>query len=279
MMRFLATLLFCATAIVGLRPAFAEDRPALPEYIASAGKVRIAVAAYFAPLEMRDPKTNEIVGFDIDLGNAIAEELGLKAEWEDGQFAQMIASLISKRVDVIQSGMSDTKQRQATADFIDYLKSGQQAYALAEGPVNTLGDMCGRKVTVSRGTSSAKVLGAWSEVNCVGKGKDAVDILIDSSFGQQIANLKQKRAAAAVNVIEGIGPILEDAKGTMKLVGEPIGASHLGIAFRKEDTQLRDAYMWALKRLYADGTYEKLLEKWKLKPSAYPEPTINNAVE
>ncbi len=175
--------------------------------------------------------------------------------------------------------MIDTKERQATVDFIDYLVSGQQVYAMIDGPINTVEDMCGQKVAVSKGTTALKALTKWNEDNCVGKGKDAVDIVIDSSFGQQIANMKQKRTVAAVQGLESIGLIIEDSKGTMKLVGKPITASNAGIAFLKEDAQLRDAYMWALKRKYADGTYEKLLEKWNLKASSYPEPTFNNAAE
>ncbi len=279
MTRLLAALLLCTAAIVGLRPAFAEDKPALPERIASTGTVRIAVNAAYPPMESRDPTTNEFVGFDIDLGNALAAELGLKAEWIDGQFSQTLPSLVSKRVDLIHSSMTDTWERQKTVDFIDYLVSGDQVYAMVDGPINAVEDICGQKVTVSQATTTENTLRKWNEDNCIGKGKPSVDIVIDSSFGQQIANMKQKRTVAGVQGVEGIGLIIKDSKGTMKTVGEPLAVSHTGLAFRKDDTQLRDAYMWALKRLHADGTYDKLLEKWNLEAAAYPEPTINNATE
>ena len=279
MTRLLAALLLCTAATVGLSPAFAEDKPALPERIVSTGTVRVAVNAAYPPMESRDPTTNEFVGFDIDLGNALAAELGLKAEWIDGQFSQTLPSLVSKRVDLIQSSMTDTWERQKTVDFVDYMVSGDQVYAMVDGPIITVEDICGQKVTVSQATTTEKTLRKWNEDKCIGKGKPSVDIVIDSSFGQQIANMKQKRTVAGVQGLEGIGVIIEDSKGTMALVGKPITASNAGLAFLKEDTQLRDAYMWAMKRKFADGTYHKLLEKWNLKASAYPEPTFNNNAE
>ena len=150
---------------------------------------------------------------------------------------------------------------------------------MVDGPIKTVEDICGQKVTVSQATTTEKTLRKWNEDNCIGKGKPSVDIVIDSSFGQQIANMKQKRTVAGVQGVEGIGLIIKDSKGTMRTVGEPLAVSHTGLAFLKEDTQLRDAYMWALKRLHADGTYDKLLEKWNLEGAAYPEPTINKATE
>lgn len=279
MKKILAALLLCATATAGAGQAFATDAPALPERIAATKKVRIAVNAGFPPMEMRDPKTNEIVGFDIDLGNAIAQELGIETEWVDGVFDQMIPSLISKRVDLIMSGMSDLTERQKTVDFIDYLKSGEQAYAMTNGPINTVEDMCGQKVTVSQGTSTPDDLAQWSEKNCVAKGKEPVRIVLDNNLGQQIINLTQGRAVASVQALEGIDLILQQQKGAMKMVGTPIVVSHTGIAFRKDDAQLRDAFLAALKKKYADGTYQKLLEKWNIKAAAYPEPTINTVPE
>jgi polar amino acid transport system substrate-binding protein len=279
MKRTFAALMLCATTAVGIDQAFSAESPVLPERIATARKVRIAVNAGFPPMEMREPKTNEIVGFDIDLGNAITQELGLATEWVDGVFEQMIPSLISKRVDLIMSGMSDLSERQKTVDFIDYLTSGEQVYAMTNGPINAVGDLCGQKVSVSQGTSTPEDLTNWSNKNCVANGKEAVKVVLDNNLGQQIINLTQGRAVASVQSVEGIDRILQDQKGAMKIVGTPIVASHAGIAFRKEDTQLRDAYLWALKKKFADGTYAKLLEKWNLRAAAYPEPTINNSVE
>ena len=60
-----------------------------------------------------------------------------------------------------------------------------------------------------------------------------------------------------------------------RALGEPFSATLMGIAFRKDEEQLRDAYEAALKKVIADGTYATLVKKWKLDLSAYPDVTIN----
>ncbi|MDX0498585.1 ABC transporter substrate-binding protein [Sinorhizobium medicae] len=278
MNKYLIPLLLCAAFFHG-SAARADERPAVPDRIATAKKVRIAVNAGFPPMEMRDPKSNELIGFDIDFGNAIAAELGLETEWVDGAFEQMIPALVSKRVDLIISGISDLPERRATADFIDYLKSGTQIYAMTNGPLSQPSDLCGHTATVSLGTSMPDELKKWAKQTCDDNGKPPLKIILDNNLGQQIINLKQGRAQAAVQALEGIDLILEKEKGAMKLIGQPIHVTFQGIAFRKDDTVLRDAFFWAVKRKFEDGTYAKLLEKWKLTTAAYPTPTINKDPE
>ncbi len=278
MKKYLVPVLLCA-AFFHASAAPAAEQPAMPDRIATAKKVRIAVNAGFPPMEMRDPKSNELIGFDIDFGNAIAAELGLETEWVDGAFEQMIPALVSKRVDLVMSGISDLPERRATADFIDYLKSGTQIYAMTDGPLSVPSDLCGYTATVSLGTSMPDDLKKWAQKTCDDNGRPPLKIILDNNLGQQIINLKQGRAQAAVQSLEGIDLIIEQEKGAMKLVGEPIHVTFQGIAFRKEDTVLRDAFFWAAKRKFEDGTYANLLEKWKLTTAAYPTPTINKDPE
>lgn len=84
---------------------------ALPDRIKTAGKIVIAQTPNYPPLEYKDPQTNELTGFDIDLGNAIGKELGVKIDWQEVSFEQMASALQTGRVDVIMIGMSDTPER------------------------------------------------------------------------------------------------------------------------------------------------------------------------
>src|SRR6185312_5186492 len=100
----------------------------VPARIKEAGKLVIATMPNYPPITFKDPATNELQGFDIDLGESIAKGLGVKAQWDEIAFAQMLPSLQTGRVDMVLAGMSDTAARQETADFVDYLKSGAQFY-------------------------------------------------------------------------------------------------------------------------------------------------------
>ena len=101
--------------------AAAQD---LPDRIKKAGKIVAATQPNYAPISYKDPATNQLMGFDIELGEAIAKELGVKIEWQETAFAQMISSLVTGRVDIAMAGMSDLPARREQVDFVDYLKSG-----------------------------------------------------------------------------------------------------------------------------------------------------------
>ena len=93
----------------------------LPDAIKQAGALRLTVNSTYAPMEYRDPATNELVGLDIDLANELAKRLGVKIVWSETPFAELIPSLQTKRADFILSGISDRSSRREAADFIDYL--------------------------------------------------------------------------------------------------------------------------------------------------------------
>ncbi|MEI8147101.1 MAG: transporter substrate-binding domain-containing protein, partial [Alphaproteobacteria bacterium] len=66
--------------------AFAQ--PSLPDRVRQAGRIVIATQPNYAPITFKDPATNRLTGFDIDLGEAIGKELGLRVEWQEIAFAQ-----------------------------------------------------------------------------------------------------------------------------------------------------------------------------------------------
>ena len=78
----LASALLAATAL-------AAQAQALPERIKSAGKIVVATQPNYAPIAFKDPATNQLTGFDIELGEAIGKELGVKIEWQETAFAQI----------------------------------------------------------------------------------------------------------------------------------------------------------------------------------------------
>src|SRR5579871_1774257 len=164
-----------AAALVGSFGAASAQ--ALTDRIASAKKVAIALNSGYPPLEMRDPKTNAFIGFDIDLAAAIAKQLGLQVEYLDGAFEQMTPSLQSGRADLIMSGFYDTPKRRPMFDFIDYLKAGAQFYTLESKPeLKTLMDLCGTTITTSRGTSYPDTVKSWSDTHCVPAGKQPITV-------------------------------------------------------------------------------------------------------
>ena len=264
-----------AAALILLAPGIGHAQK-LPPDIEASKTVKVALSVGYPPLEQRNPQTNAIEGFDIDLNEAMAKVLGVKLEFQDGAFEQMTPSLQSGRVDMIMSGFYDIPKRRGTFDFIDYLKAGAQFYTTkANTDLKAPTDICGKTITTTRGTNYPDTVKAWSDKNCVAAGKPAITVIVDTDLGQQLSNLKQGRAEAAVQGLEAVPTIDEMDDNGYRPVGEPFSSTLMGMAFAKDDPTLRDAYQAALKTVIANGEYGALIKKWKLDLSNYPDASIN----
>lgn len=259
--------------------ALAAQAQALPERVKTAGKIVIATQPNYPPIAFKDVATNQLAGFDIELGEAIAKELGVKVEWQETAFAQMLPSLQTGRVDAVMAGMSDLPARRETADFIDYMDSGAQFYTVTafKDSIKTPEDLCGKSVGASRSTNWPRQIGEWSEANCVAKGKPAINVVGTEGSVDARTQLKTQRLQGGVQGSETMSHFQKLEPNTYIPLGKPFTHSLAGIPFAKtaEGTQLRDAVKGALDRLQANGTYDKLIEKYGLANNAVKPVTIN----
>jgi polar amino acid transport system substrate-binding protein len=250
-------------ALAAILAATAAQADGLPDRIKTAGKVVVANQPNYPPMEYKDPATNTLMGVDIDLGLALAKQLGTTVEWADIGFEQMVSSLQTGRVDLIHSGMSDLPKRRETLDFVDYMKSGAQFYTSAsrKEEFKTLTDFCGKTVGMSRRTSFPDETAKWSAANCEAKGLPAIKVVGTEGSADARAQLKQGRLDAAVQGSETLPYLTNLEKDTYAVIGEPFTAVYQGIAFSKKDTALRDAYAAALKALMSSGEYKAIYAK------------------
>lgn len=249
----------------------------VPARIKEAGKLVIATMPNYPPITFKDPATNELQGFDIDLGESIAKGLGVKAQWDEIAFAQMLPSLQTGRVDMVLAGMSDTVARQETADFVDYLKSGAQFYtstALA-AEIKTPEDLCGKSVGASRSTNWPAQITEWSAANCVAKGKPAITVVGTEGSSDARNQIKTGRLQGAAQGNETLPYNQKLEPNTYVALGEPFSESIAGIPFLKTDPALRDAVKAVLEKMHQDGTYDQLLAKYGLDANKLPAITIN----
>jgi polar amino acid transport system substrate-binding protein len=235
------------------------------------------VVPNYPPLELRDPASGELSGFDVELGNAIAAKLGTKMNWQETSFEQMLPSLATGRIDLVLSGMSDIATRHETASFIDYMKTGPQfmVRAARAGEFPDMLTLCGKSVGASRRTSIPKEIIAWSDAHCVAAGKPAITIVGTEGSADARTQLKQGRIDAAVQGSETMAYIMDQEPGAYATVGEAFQTMYNGIAARPVDVGLQQAVADAITALIADGSYAKLLAKWKLSNQAIEKVTIN----
>ncbi|MCU4178062.1 ABC transporter substrate-binding protein [Bosea sp. BH3] len=257
----LASALLAATAL-------AAQAQALPERVKTAGKIVIATMPNYPPISFKDPATNQLSGFDIELGEAIGKELGVKVEWQEIAFAQMLPSLQTGRVDTVLAGMSDLPARREQVDFVDYMVSGAQFYTVSafKDQVKSVEDLCGKSVGASRSTNWPRQIGEWSEANCVAKGKPAITVVGTEGSADARTQLKTQRLQGGVQGSETMGHFQKLEPNTYIPLGKPFTRSLSGMPFSKtaEGTQLRDAVKGAIDRLQANGGYDALIAKYGL---------------
>jgi polar amino acid transport system substrate-binding protein len=248
----------------------------LPPEITQSKKIRIAVNGTYPPMESLDLETNKLVGFDIDLGEALGKVLGVTMEWQDSSFAQLIPSLQSGRADMILSGISDLPARRETLNFIDYLNSGAQFYTLVKNTaIKSPEDLCGKQVGTVRSTSFPGNITQWSAENCEKAGKPAITVVGVDRMPLVTTELQQGRMDAAVRGSETLPKLMRDEPDTYRVVTPPFTKVYQGIAFLKTNPTLQSAVLEALQKLFVDGTYDAFIKKWNLEASAAKTLTVN----
>jgi polar amino acid transport system substrate-binding protein len=257
--------------------AVAAGAQELPDRIKKAGKIVVATKPNYPPITYKDPATNQNMGVDIDLGEAIAKELGVAIEWQDTEFAQIFSSLQTGRVDMALQGISDLPERRQVADFVNYLRTGSQFYTnpANAASIKTPEDLCGKNVGASRSTNWPAKIEEWSAANCVAKGKPAIKVVGTEGSADARAQLKSGRLDAAVQGLETLPYFQKLEPNTYVLIGQPFTEDLMGIPFAKTEPQLRDAIKAAIERLQAKGVYDQILAKYGLQATKLSPVTVN----
>lgn len=257
----LLTLLFIAVMLVagcGQSSMTSTNNTNRIDQIKKSGKLILATGNY-RPFEYHDEKDNKIVGYDIDVAEAIAKKIGVPLEVTEMQFTSLIPTLQNGQADLVIAAMYITDQRKEVVDFADpYMDTGMVLVTKAgDNSVKSTADLNGKVVGVKTGATSEKVAEDLKNkgINITIKSyKETVDYLLD---------LENGRIDVAINDLLNQ---LEYNKthSNVKVVGEPFTKSSLGIAVKKGDKELVDLVNSVLKEMKENGEGEKLYKKWLL---------------
>jgi len=262
----LTSLMSCGIAVAAELPASIKEK----------GEIVVAIMPNYPPMDFKDPATNKLTGLDYDLGNALAERLGVKIKWQETGFEQMINALTTDRVDMVLSGMTDTAERQASVTFVDYFTSGPQFYTLQKNTAtNEIIDLCGKKVGTSRRTTFPAEIAEWSKANCEAAGKPAINVIGTEGSADARAQLRQSRIDAAMQGSETLSYLKTQEKDMYKTVGQPISVQFTGLGVSKKKPELSEAVKVALQSMVDDGSYGAILKKWDLELGAIKTVTVN----
>jgi polar amino acid transport system substrate-binding protein len=269
-----ALMLGAAFAALAAKPAIG-----LPKAIMAKKQVVVGINGIFPPMEFKAPGSDELTGFDVELAKAIGQTLQVKVVFDDQKFDQLLNSVNTSRVDFVISGLSDTEVRRKTFDFIDYFTTGTQAYTTTElvKTYGTLESLSGKTLAVSAATDYLVTMQKWSKDNLEAKGKPGITILPVDSEATARLQIVQGRAECSAISPEVMGWLEKQNPGKFRTFGPILNPRPYGICFRKDNSELRDAVLAAMKELVKNGTYRNLLSKWSLTAGAVEEPLVNGA--
>jgi polar amino acid transport system substrate-binding protein len=239
--------------------------------------INAATVPKYPPFEFKDPASGKLIGFDVDIVDAIAGKMGIKVKWIDSSFDQLISSIETKRADIMVAGMADTPERRASVSFLDYLHANSVFFTLRANAARfpDINALCGKRVATARRTIWPAAIEKWSDDHCTAAGKPAVIVVGTDGSPDTRLQLNQGRADAAVQGAETI-PYQNTIEGNRYVIlGKPFLIQQMGLGFARDDSQFGQKLKQALAALMADGTYQELLRKWDLMDSAIEQAMIN----
>ena len=263
------------TATTAAKAAKVDEIAAtLPEDIKSSGKLIVGVNVPYTPNEFKDP-SGKIIGFDVDLMNAIASTLGLTADYREADFAKIIPAIQGGTFNVGMSSFTDTKEREASVDFVTYFSAGS-LWARPKGSDIGPETACGKKVAVQATTTQEVTeLPARSKA-CTDAGKPAIEIL--KFDGQDQATnaviLGQADAMSADSPVTLYA--IKQSNGKLEQAGEIFDSAPYGWPVKK-GSPLAASLQKALEHLIETGDYKQIAANWGVEAGMITKPVINGA--
>jgi polar amino acid transport system substrate-binding protein len=217
-------------------------------------KIIVATDASSRPFEYIDIQTGEMMGFDIDLLNAIAAKAGLEVEYVDVQFDQLLADMADCKYDAAISSITITAERQKTMLFSEpYFTAGQVVVVRKDNTdIKSKDDLGGRLVGVQVGTTGSieakKIAGA--------------DVKEYDNISFAYNDLKQGNIEAVIYDNSLAQFFINTNPDVLKAVGTLLTDENYGIAVCKDKKQLLNKINNGLRAVRDEGTVDSLFKKW-----------------
>lgn len=210
----------------------------------------MATNAEFPPYEYREGSS--FVGIDVEIAQAIADDLGKELVIEDMAFESVIAAVQSGKADVGLAGLTVDEDRLANVNFSDSYTTAAQVVVIKESSeVTSPDDLVGKKIGVQVGTTGAQYAGDIEDatVEQYNKGFEAVQALVQDKIDAVIID----REPAKVFVSQNEGLVILDEEFTVE---------EYAIAIAKNNTELLEEVNTSLANLKSSGKLQEVIDKY-----------------
>ena len=219
------------------------------------GVLQVGSCLDYRPFEF--VKGGEETGFDVELSEAIAEELGLEVEWVRADFDTIFSSVAAQKFDMVAAASTITPERQETVDFSDPYYAARQALTINTNETPDIASVedlqSGDVIAVLKGTTGE----AYSKENA----PEGVEIKTFPSISDAFTDLEAGNATAVLNDEPSSVEEVKTRPG-LEVVEAIDTDENYGFAFSKDNPDLTLAVNDALKTIIEDGTYEEIFKKY-----------------
>jgi polar amino acid transport system substrate-binding protein len=242
----------------------------VPADIKAAGKLIVGTDSTYAPSEFLDTDGKTVIGFDVDLFNAVAAKLGLTTEWQSATFGNIIPGINSGKYNAGVSSFTINADRLKQVNMVSYFSAGTQ-WAAKTGATIDPDNACGKKVAVQATTVQVDDVTARSK-KC-GSNKITIDQYQKQSDATNAVVTGKDDAMLADSPVCAYA--VKQTNGQLALAGDIYDSAPYGYVLPKDQTDFADAIAGSVQALIADGTYKSILAKWGVDAGAITTPAVN----
>ncbi|MYR05325.1 transporter substrate-binding domain-containing protein [Gordonia sp. SID5947] len=247
----------------------------VPDNIKQSGQLIVGVNVPYQPNEFKDP-SGQIVGYDVDLMNAVAGVLGLKPVYKEADFDKIIPAVQQGTYNVGMSSFTDSKEREKQVDFVTYYSAGIQ-WAKQKGASIDPNNACGKRVAVQSTTvEDTDEVPAKSKA-CTDAGKPAIQKVKFDSQDEAVNAL----VLGKVDAMSADSPVtayaIKRSEGAIEPAGGVFESAPYGYPVAK-GSPLGEALRQAVQHLIDNGQYMQIAENWGVQSGTIPNAVINGAV-
>jgi polar amino acid transport system substrate-binding protein len=250
----------------------------LPAKIQQAGQIVVGSAINYPPFENYS-SGGQLVGFEVELANALQGVLGVKFEWKNAPFDSLFSSLTSGRYDIVYGATNDTPQREQSFKMVDYLQASQ-GFDVAKGNpthIATVDDLCGKSVSAVTGGIQAQWLASQS-AKCTQAGKPKINTLTFSDASGEELALREGKAQAMLENYPTAVIFAKQSNGAFQILPNlQVAKTYFAMVVPKNDPQLITALQKAWDAIIKNGSYGQILSKWGLSGIALKQSYVDGA--
>lgn len=241
-------LAIVALAVLALPANAQQQQQSTLDVVKERGTLIAGVKNDYPPFGYID-EDGEVVGFDIDIMEYVADHLGVELDLRPVTSANRIPMLSNETVDVLAASMTITQEREEVVDFsVPYIVIGGKFLVGADSDIEGYKDLAGKTVAFTQGTP-------WADK--VDEQQPDAEHLVFQDKPQAVLSLLQGKADAYVDDAAPLAIFARQHEGDLKVVGEASQPLPMGLAVRPNDSKWRDAINLALIAMWEDGAWEE----------------------